>query len=187
MKYIRVLIQGMGSFKRIVSILQKSLQCLTSLKIMLSLMCLTIYIYAVIAPELFFQPQERIDEIVAGSKATEIAFYKSNIFGDFRTFDSTLFAMFQLMTESNWHFIIIYEQHLNGDYLVMFFGFCVQVSINLVLRSLLLGMIWEVFIIVSKNDNIVEQVLTNDKMEDLNRMMEEFMANEGSDSDVGFD
>lgn len=91
------------------------------------------------------------------------------------------------MTESNWHFIIIYEQHLNDDYLVMFFGFLVQVSINLVLRSLLLGMIWEVFIIVSKNDNIVEQVLTNDKMEDLNRMMEEFMANEYSDEDNMFD
>ena len=56
----------------------------------------------------------------------------------------------------------------------IFAVFC-HFSINLVLRSLLLGLIWEVFIIVSAKDNLVEDLIDKDAkhFDELTKMLEE--------------
>lgn len=75
-------------------------------------------------------------------------YYKNSGFGTFRSMKSSMYAILQMITMSSWHFLPLYESMLHKFWGVTIFWFAVHFVINLILRSILAGMIWEVFIVL---------------------------------------
>lgn len=81
-----------------------------TLQSVLATLCLFVYIFAVIAPEIFYidDIEYKIRTFYSKDKV-ELAYYYIGAYGNFRSFNMTLYAIFQQLTQSSWHFLPLYE------------------------------------------------------------------------------
>ena len=96
------------------------------------------YFYAVIGIEVY-HPNE--------GKETETKYNPSKL-GDFSSFGQALLALFQILTQSNWHSLMLHyaTEHNYGGTLIYFFSF--HTIVCTILLGLTTGLIWEIFTIV---------------------------------------
>lgn len=92
------------------------------------------------------------------SKSDAFTFYAPGNYGSFRSTIQTFYAIFQMFTGSL-HQLAMYEATLHNKWVVMVTWFIIYLSLTLILKSLLIGFIWDVYSIVSQNKNI-EHALT---------------------------
>jgi hypothetical protein len=129
-----------------------------------STMFLTFYIYAVIGCEVLRYSDS------AYEKRKDDAFFNTvsgGILGNFQSFPEAFLALSQILTESGWHYLIYYVEEFNGFVLSGFMLMSFHLIINYILRSILLGLIWEVFIIVNTDKDFLENaiVITEEESE----------------------
>ena len=124
-------------------------------------MLIIFHIYSVIGTELLTYTQEEYDRI--NSTDPNLAYYKSNVYGNFTTFKDSLFALFQILTESSWHMVVLYHELFHGFWLPFFFLLPFHMFITFIMRSILLGMTWEVFAVVNEEEDYLMNEIEVDK------------------------
>lgn len=154
-KAVRIILQSAATFHRIKDILRKTVLCITSFKRIISIMFMTFYIYAIIGTELLYYSHEEFLE--KAEIDTMLAVFSAGIIGNFESFSEAWLGYFQILTGSSWHYLIYHVEAFNGFWSTCIILCSFHLIINYILRSILLGMIWEVFVIVSSNETELEQ------------------------------
>jgi len=176
-KFFRILITSLSTLQRLKDTVNKTLMCFTSFKRIFSIMFITFYIYSVIGVEILFVSEEDYNERYISN--SEFAAYSNGILGNFQSFSEAYLALFQVLTESGWHYLIFHVEEFKGFWLTSFIILSFHLIISYILRSILLGMIWEVFIIVTSNnkdfDNYLVESESDSEHEDDNSLQSGFI------------
>lgn len=133
-------------------------------------MFITFYIYALIGVEIFHYSHEEYKERYYND--AEFATYSNGILGNMESFSEAFLALFQVLTGSSWHYVVFHVEEFNGFFLTNTYFTSFHLIITYILRSILQGMIWEVFIIVASNS------------EDYEKLMEDSEPDSDNNSDV---
>lgn len=123
-------------------------------------MMIVFYIYAVIGTELLTYSQSEYDRISLADP--DLTYYEGSIYGNFRTFQDSIFALFQILTESSWHMVVLYHELFHGFWIPCLFLIPFHLFITFILRSILLGLTWEVFAVVNESEDYLVQSIKVD-------------------------
>ena len=157
---LNIIIISADTLVRIKLILNKSFMCITSFQRIMSIMLITFYFYAILGCEcLHYNESEKNQKLL---RDTQFATYAGGIIGNFQSIGKAWLALFQILTESGWHYLIYYLEEFHNFWLVWLILIQFHLIINHILRSILLGLIWEVFVIVNQsNENLGNIHLNN--------------------------
>jgi hypothetical protein len=166
-KFLKVLKSSTQTLSRVKNVINKTVLCLPNSKSNLlndlvqtifSLIFITFYFFALTAPMIF--------ERKAGVREEDSP-WKQEIIGSFRNFNDSFLALFLICTDSAWHFLVYHESYFHPHPGV--FVFCVAFYIinALILRPLLLGLIWEVFLVVKDINQDVDDEDKDENKEDV--------------------
>jgi hypothetical protein len=147
--------------QRIKVIVIKAVTCFTSFRRIASVMFITFYVYAVVGTQILYYSDEEYNE--KSKNDPNLAYYEGNTYGNFSTFELSMFALFQILTESSWHMIVLYSELFKGFWLSCIFLLPFHMFITFIMRSILLGLTWEVFAIVSETDDYLVKSIKVDK------------------------
>ena len=146
---LNIIVTSADTLARIKLILNKSLMCITSFQRIMSIMLITFYFYAILGCEcLHYNESEKNAKLLNDS---QFATYAGGIIGNFQSIGEAWLALFQILTESGWHYLLYYIEEFHGFWPAWIILFQFHLIINHVLRSILLGLIWEVFVIVNQS------------------------------------
>lgn len=120
-------------------------------------MMMVFYIYAVIGTQFLSYSDEDYHRLKEENPS--LAYYESGVSRNFRTFHDSFFTLFQMLTESNWHLVILYHEIFHGVYFTACFLIPFHFLITFIMRSILLGMTWEVFGVINAQQNEEEDYL----------------------------
>ena len=112
-------------------------------------MVVMFYLYSVLGIEIFHLESNHESQWANGK------------YGDFSSFGMGLIALFQILTQSGWHYVVLYYSeifNIGGVFLFFFSFHAIQVIIFL---NLSVGLIWEVFQVHAR-----EQIAQAKQMED---------------------
>lgn len=91
-------------------------------------------------------------EEIAHKNDTNIQLYSGGTLGNFQTFVDGMLINFQVLTGSGWHYPVYVLEVYSGFWLVFFLVLSFHLIITYVIKTVLLGMIWELFVIVKDNE-----------------------------------
>ena len=120
-------------------------------------MFLTFYIWAVVGTQALYYTDQ---EYEAKRQNSDLIYYSGSIYGNFQTFSKSMLALFQILTESSWHMTVLYTEIFNGFWITCLFLVPFHLFITFIMRSILLGFIWEVFAVVNDINNEKQDVTT---------------------------
>jgi hypothetical protein len=120
-------------------------------------MFITFYIYAILGVEILYYSHDEYTEKYYNDP--EFATYSNGILGNMESFSEAWLALFQVLTGSSWHYVVFHVEEFNGFFLTSIYFSSFHLIITYILRSILQGMIWEVFIIVATNDGDYENMM----------------------------
>ena len=157
---LNIIVTSTDTLTRIKLILDKSFMCITSFQHIMSVMLITFYFSAILGCEcLHYNELEKNQKLL---RDTQFATYAGGIIGNFQSIGEAWLALFQILTESGWHYLIYYLEEFHNFWLVWLIFFQFHLIINHILRPILLGLIWEVFVIVHQsNENLGNIYLNN--------------------------
>lgn len=150
--------------------------CFISFRRVVSVMMILFYIFAVIGTELLKYSQEEYDALI-NDENSNLAYYESGTYGNFTTFEDSIFGLFQILTESSWHLMVLYHEEFHGFWKPCLFLLPFHMIVTFILRSILLGLTWEVFSIVNKSDDYLVNTIKVD-----NEFKDEFDDDEYSNA-----
>jgi hypothetical protein len=122
-------------------------------------MFLSFYFFAIISTQILHYSEGEYEERVRDS---DVQYYEGSIFGHFQSFMRAMLALFQILTESSWHMIVLYAEVFNGFWISSMILLPFHMFITFIMRSILLGLIWEVFGIIhnTKSDENADTLPT---------------------------
>lgn len=120
-------------------------------------MIIVFYIYAVIGTELLTYSDSQYDKLK--EEDPNLTYYEGSTSGNFKTFEDSILALFQIMTESSWHMVVLYHELFHGFWLPALFLIPFHLFITFILKSILLGLTWEVFGVINAQENEEEDYL----------------------------
>jgi len=151
----------LDTLSRSKAIILKAVRCLSSFRRITSVMMIVFYIYAVIGTELLTYSDSEYERIKLINE--DLEYYDGNIYGNFKTFEDAIFALFQILTESSWHMVVLYHELFHGFWVPNLFLLSFHLFITFVMRSILLGLTWEVFAIVNEEEDYLVESIKVDK------------------------
>ncbi|CAI2382878.1 unnamed protein product [Moneuplotes crassus] len=151
----------LDTLSRSKAIIIKAVLCLSSFRRITSVMLIVFYIYAVIGTELLKYSESEYEKLKIENE--DVSYYEGSIYGNFQTFEDSIFALFQILTESSWHMIVLYQEIFHGFTLPCIFLLPFHLFITFILRSILLGLTWEVFAIVNEEEDYLMKSIKIDK------------------------
>lgn len=83
---------------------------------------------------------------------TSIQLFSGGTLGSFQTFTDGMILNFQVLTGSGWHYPVFVLEVYNGFWTCFFLILSFHLIITYVIKTVLLGMIWELFVIVKDDD-----------------------------------
>lgn len=151
-KYSSWLFLITDTLKRIKLILLKTIMLFTSFVKIISVMFLTFYIWAVLSTQILHHSDEQYEK---AKENPEFLYFSGGKLGDFQSFSMTMIALFQILTGSSWHMVVLYTEMFNGFWPPCLLLLPFHLFITFIIRSIILGFIWEMFTVV--NDISQEQ------------------------------
>lgn len=76
---------------------------------------LVFYNFSVIGTELLTYTNNEYNTLKA--TRSDLSYYEGGIYGNFQTFQDSIFALFQILTESSWHLVVLYHEVFHGFWL----------------------------------------------------------------------
>lgn len=132
-------------------VINKAFMWLSGFKRITLLMVFIFYIYAVIGTEFLTYSDEDYDRLK--EENPNLSIYEGSVSRSFQTFRDSFFWLFQILTESSWHLVILYHEIFHGVYFTAWLLIPFHFLITFILRSILLGMTWEVFGVINAQNN----------------------------------
>lgn len=127
---------------------------------------MTFYLWALLGCELLHYTRQDYE---AQSNNESLAIFEDGVIGNFQTFFEGVLALFQITTGSSWHYVSYYLEIFHGFWLTWMILFPFHLIMTYVLRSILLGMIWEVFVIINNDsDFLVKSIMLSEEDDEYN-------------------
>jgi hypothetical protein len=104
----------LNTLGRAQDVITKGIMCISSFKRITLVMMMVFYIYAVIGTQFLGYSDEDYNRLKEENEM--LAYYESGVSRNFKTFHDSFFTLFQMLTESNWHLVVLYHEIFNGVY-----------------------------------------------------------------------
>ena len=167
--FIRIIISSASTFQRLKEIIEKTLMWVTSFKRIMTIMFMTFYVYTLLCWEILHHSEA---EEKAHQNDTNILLYAGGTLGSYQTFTEGMLINFQILTGSGWHYPVFVMEVYKGFWIAFILMLSFHLIITYVIKTVLLGMIWELFVIVKENDedltgsiNMLEEISEENETE----------------------
>ncbi|EGR34851.1 hypothetical protein IMG5_000790 [Ichthyophthirius multifiliis] len=148
MKIINVISQGIDTLNQVKILIQRIFMCIPIISKLIPILLIIFYIYALIGVNIF---NTKLNSYRLNSP------YDQNNYIDFNNFGNAMLILFQVMIEANWgSFVYDYAYKFDNFTLSVFYFDSFHMIIQLVLISLIKGIVWEVFTVVDKTIKDIE-------------------------------